>query len=91
MALYKEIRQQNGVRLNYHRVLYLQKMINNHNTIALTSYADEEARLCENDGFENMPYNVTTTYYMDYDPDMTVEQAYEYIKSLPEFIGAQDV
>ena len=90
MALYKEIRQENGVRTDYHRILYLQKTVNEHNIIALLSYTDEEAREFEKtDG--TIPYRKVVTYYTEYNPDMTVEDAYEYIKALPDFVGAQDI
>lgn len=37
------------------------------------------------------PYIKAITYETDYDPKMSVETAYEYLKSLPEFKGAKDV
>lgn len=90
MALYKEIRQIDGVRTNYHRILFIQKTINKQNSIAVLSYTDEEARKFEQDG-EYKPYRQSVTYEVDYDPNMTVEDAYKYLKTLEVFVGATDI
>ena len=44
MALYKEIRQNDGVVTKYHRILFVQMMTNHHNSIAVLSYVDEISR-----------------------------------------------
>ena len=90
MALYKEVRQKDGVRTTYHRILFVQKTINQQNSIAVISYTDEEARMFEQDN-EYIPYRQSVTYEVDYDPNMTIEDAYEYLKTLEIFVGAQDV
>ena len=90
MALYKEIRQADGVRTAYHRIMFLQQTVNRQNSIAVLSYTDEEARKFEQDG-EYRPYRQSVTYEVDYDPTMTIEDAYAYLKTLDIFIGAKDV
>ena len=90
MALYKEIRQEDGVRTSYHRILFVQSTINKQNSIAVLSYTDEEARKFEQDN-EYQPYRKAVTYEVDYDSNMTIEDAYGYLKTLPEFIGAKDI
>lgn len=90
MALYKEIRQNDGVRTTYHRIMFLQQTVNRQNSIAVLSYTDEEARKFEQDG-EYRPYRKSVTYEVDYDPTMTVEGAYEYLKTLDIFSGAEDI
>lgn len=90
MALYKEIRQEDGVITNYHRVLFIQTTINQQNSIAVLSYTDEESRESEK-GTEYQPYRQSVTYEVAYDPTMTVENAYEYLKTLDIFEGAKDV
>lgn len=90
MALYKEIRQNDGVRTTYHRIMFLQQTVNKQNSIAVLSYTDEEARKFEQDG-EYRPYRKSVTYEVDYDPNMTVEKAYEYLKTLDVFVGAEDI
>ena len=89
MALYKEIRQNDGVRTAYHRIMFLQQTVNKQSSIAVLSYTDEEARKFEQDG-EYRPYRKSVTYEVDYDPNMTVGKAYEYLKTLDEFSGATD-
>jgi hypothetical protein len=39
----------------------------------------------------NQPYQRSVTYETDYDAEMTVESAYDYLKTLPQFDGAIDV
>lgn len=90
MALYKEIRQEDGVRTSYHRILFLQKTVNRQNSIAVLSYTDEEARKFEQDG-EYQPYRQSVTYEVPYNDTMTVEDAYAYLKTLDIFVGAEDV
>lgn len=90
MALYKEIRQADGVRTSYHRIMFLQQTVNRQNSIAVLSYTDEEARKFEQDG-EYRPYRQSVTYEVDYDPAMTIEKAYEYLKTLDVFSDAEDI
>ena len=91
MAIYKPIRQEDGVTTNYHRVLFLMQTVNRQNSIAVLSYVDEEARDSEKDSTIMQPYSKSVTYEVDYDPDMTIDDAYTYLKSLPKFEGAIDV
>lgn len=89
MALYKEIRQEDGVRTSYHRIAFLQTTVNRQNSIAVMSYTDEEAREFEKNN-EFQPYRQSVTYEVAYDPTMTIEGAYEYLKTLDVFTGATD-
>ena len=89
MALYKEIRQADGVRTNYHRIMFIQSTVNRQNSIAVLSYTDEEARKFEQDG-EYRPYRKSVTYEVDYDDTMTVADDYAYLKTLDVFSGATD-
>ena len=90
MALYKEIRQNDGVVTNYHRILYIMQTLNCQNSIAVLSYVDSESRANDN-GSEITPYKRAITYEFPYVPDLTAEAAYNLIKTLPVFEGAQDV
>ena len=90
MALMKSIRQENGVTTSYHRILFVQKMINHHNSIAVLSYVDCESRDGEKDSTIPNPYRESVTYELPYDEEMTVESAYDYLKTLPKFEGAKD-
>ncbi len=91
MAIKKEIRQDDGVTTSYHRILYLDTTINSHNSIAVVSYIDSAARAAEQGNAEQQPYMRAITYETDYVENMTVEQAYDYLKTLPEFEGAEDI
>lgn len=44
MALSKSIKQDNGIPLSYHRILFVHSAINTHISIAVISYVDEESR-----------------------------------------------
>lgn len=92
MALKKEIRQDDGVITNYHRILYIMQTLNRHISIAVLSYVDGESRKSENGtGIVVSPYQRAVTYEFPYEPNLTAEAAYNLIKSLPQFEGAEDV
>lgn len=89
MALKKEIRQDNGVVTSYHRILFVQSTINSHTSIAVLSYIDEQGR--KQDSIEKPAYKVAITYETKYVRNMTIKMAYDYLKTLEEFKGAEDV
>lgn len=90
MALYKEVRQEDGVTTSYHRIAYLQITTNRQNSISVLSYVDDNARN-RIDDMVSEPYIKAITYETDYDENMTVEDAYKYLKTLTEFEGATDI
>lgn len=90
MALLKTIKQADGVITNYHRILFLQTTVNRQNSIAVLSYVDEESRSNENLE-DSRPYKSAITYEIAYDETMTIESAYNYLKTLPAFEDAEDV
>lgn len=89
MALKKPITQSDGVVTEYHRVFFIESVINSHISIAVFSYVNANVRQMETDG--GTPYKVCVTYEKDYAENMTIEEAYSYLKSLPDFEGAEDV
>lgn len=91
MALKIAIKQRDGVTTGYHRILFLQQTVNRQNSIAVLSYVDEEAREAEINNTIEQPYKVSVTYETEYNEEMTIETAYEYLKTRPEFEGAEDV
>lgn len=91
MALYKEIRQYDGVTTNYHRILYINKITNCRNAIAVCSYVDSSSRDDEKNNITLEPYRQAVTYETEYNETMTVTNAYKYLKTLPEFEGAEDI
>lgn len=91
MAIYKSIRQGDGVVTNYHRILYIMQTVNRQNSIAVLSYVDDESRTDEKDGTIAQPYQKSVTYELPYDPNMTIADAYQWLKTLSQFEGAEDV
>lgn len=91
MALYKEIKQDDGVVTNYHRILYVMSTINKQISIAVLSYTDSDARENEKDAVIAQPYCKSVTYETPYDPSMNAQTAYNYLKTLPQFEGATDI
>lgn len=91
MALFKEIKQSDGVTTKYHRILFLMKTTNRQNSIAVLSYVDEETREGEKENVILQPYQKSITYETAYNPDMTIAMAYDFLKTLPEFEGATNI
>ena len=91
MALSKAIKQLDGVTTSYHRISFVQINTNKHNSIAVLSYVDHSTRADELTDPSFTPYRQSTTYETGYSPNMTIELAYEYLKTLPEFEGATDI
>lgn len=89
MALSKSIRQPDGVTTNYHRIMALDITTNRQNSIVVFSYVDEQARIDETSN-DVTPYRKSKTYETDYCQSMTIDLAYEYLKTLPEFKDAKD-
>lgn len=107
MAIEKEICCDNGVLIKYHRVASLNIITNWSNVIEVCGYTSEEKRkeeknsinannVLNEDGSANK--NSAIDVYMEtnfiespYDPSMNIIKAYEYIKTLPEYNGAEDV
>jgi hypothetical protein len=95
MALKKAIELANGVVVNYHRVTSLDIITNVQNIIEVSSYTSEAKRLEEKAALENgAPADVfvsTTILSAPYEQTATIEQVYEYLKTLPEYEGAENV
>lgn len=95
MALTKRIELPSGVAVSYHRIVSVNVITNLVNLIEVASYtsaakrAEEQAALSANAPMD--VYVHTAVYEAPYDQDMTVEDAYEWVKALPEFEGARDV
>lgn len=89
MALQKEIRQDDDVTTTYHRIAYIDSMINSHISIAVFSYINAESRDKKIGGTN--PYVAAKTYETEYQENMTIREAYAFLKTLPEFEGAVDI
>lgn len=98
MALKKKITKSNGIELEYHRIALLTIETNQQITILIRSYLNEEGREYEKkyaageiESEPTFPYTVGEYMHFDYDDNMNITNAYNLLKSLPEFEGAEDV
>lgn len=98
MALKKKIVLENGITVNYHRIISLNKITNQTNIIEVASYTSEKKRLEEKEYYESeeeaktMDVFINTTYInKEYDENETITEAYNYLKTLEQFAGAEDV
>lgn len=98
MALKKEIELENGIIVNYHRIVSINKITNDCNIIEVASYTSEKQRDKEKEYYrstdENKQMNVfIETEYIrkDYSESEKIEECYEYLKTLDKFKDAKDV
>ena len=101
MALSKKITLDNGIETNYHRIVSINEIIGEQTVIEVASYTSEEKRLEEKTALENgkksgeaVPMNVyIDTKYInkEYSEKDTVENCYDYLKTLDEFKNAKDI
>lgn len=102
MAIKKIVTASNGIVTEYHRIAMVKIDINQQNSLLIYSYLSEAGRQIEKDyaaglyddideGMMNWPYVDAQYLTCDYDGDMTISKAYEYLKTLPEFEGAIDI
>jgi len=102
MAIKKQVTASNGIVTEYHRIAMVKIDTNQQNTILIHSYLSEDGRQVEKDyaaglykdveeGMMNWPYVDAQYLNCEYDENMTVSNAYIYLKTLPQFEGAEDV
>ena len=97
MALKKDIMLENGILVNYHRVVSVNNITNQTSIIEVASYLNEEQRNKEKEWYESknegdMRVFISTKYYSkEYDKNLNVDNAYDYLKTLTEFEDAEDV
>ena len=98
MALKKQIELENGIVVNYHRIVSINKITNNCNIIEVASYTSEKQREKEKEYYnsekENKEMNVfiDTTYVENqYNENETIEDTYKYLKTLDKYKDAEDV
>lgn len=102
MAIKKTVTAPNGIVTEYHRIAMVKMDINQQNTLLVHSYLSDAGRQIEKDyaaglyndleeGMMNWPYVDAKYLDCDYDGEMTISKAYEYLKTLSEYEGAIDV
>lgn len=97
MALKKDKILENGIVLTYHRVVSINSITNVQSMIEVGSYLNKEQREKEREWYasgseDRLDVYTNTKYYtVDYDKDMNVDSAYEYLKTLEDFADAEDI
>lgn len=89
MALFKEKELDDGVAVSYHRVVSVGCVTNVQNAVEVASYPSRAWREREMAGGGS--YVHTSWHVLPYRQGMSVDDAYEYLKGLPEYEGAADV
>lgn len=98
MALEKNIELNNGVIVNYHRIVSINKITNIKNLIEVGSYSNSEKRDEEKESLQSNEINysldikiITDFIEAPYDDTMNIKESYEYLKTLEKYKGALDV
>ena len=101
MALSKKIELENGIEVNYHRIVSINEIIGEQTIIEVASYINENKRNEEKTALESgkksgeaTPMNVfidTNYINKEYSEKDTVENCYDYLKTLDEFKDAKDI
>ena len=91
MALYKEITTDEGLTLNYHRIVFIDSVINSNISICVHSYLSENMREKQKSGDIPSPYTRGRTYVHDYVENFTIQDAYDYLTTLDDFEGATKI
>ncbi len=98
MAIQKIIELDNGITVKYHRIVSINKITNNTNIIEVASYTDKEKREKEVEYYKNnnpdqdMNIFIDTTYIdKEYDEEETIEDLYQYLKTIDKFKDAEDI
>ena len=93
MALKKKIELPNGIHVEYHRIVYVNQITNKCNLIQVASYTSEQKRQEEEQASDETIVDVFVEKDLlrtEYDPDMTIESAYDFLKSTDKYSGAED-
>lgn len=95
MAIQKEIVLDNGITVNYHRIVSVNNITNHASIIEVGSYTNEEKRNEEKEKLANnerMNIYISTEYLnTEYDETMNVLNAYDYLKTQEKYKDATDV
>lgn len=94
MALIKKITLENGISVNYHRIVSITNIVNNQTIIEIASYTSKSKRDEEKDALKKgakMDVFIKTKFEnFDYSENLSVSDAYEYIKQLERFENSKD-
>jgi len=94
MGLIKEKILSNGIPVTYHRIVRIDNIINNKTIIEVASYINKEKRQEEIEALENsasMDVFINASFYeKEYEEETSIKLCYEYLKTLEDFIDAED-
>lgn len=92
MALIKKVELENGIVVNYHRIVSLNKITNVSNIIEIASYTDKEKRIEEiDDTTHTINIYINTDYInKDYNELETISDCYNFLKTTEKFKDAID-
>ena len=94
MAIIKQIELDSGIVVNYHRIVTAVISVNNNITLEVASYINKSKREQEKKQIMNKEtrtvFTNTQFFIMDYVPDFSVTDAYNYLKNLEQFKGCED-
>ena len=95
MALQKEIELDNGVIINYHRIVSINK-ITNHSIVlevaGYTSQAKREEEVKKLATGEEFNIYIDTNYMsVPYDEKSNIKDWYDYLKTTEKYSGATDI
>lgn len=94
MALIKPIELDNGVTVNYHRIVSVNNITNISSIIEVASYTNKEKRQEEAIALEShKPMNVfIESEYINipYNQGLNVNSAYEYLKTTEKYSDSRD-
>lgn len=95
MALLKQIELENGIILNYHRIVTITKVTNHSTILEMAGYTSKEKRdqeiECIKNGEEVTAYIDTIFLSVDYDEDNNIEDLYTYLKTTDRYLDAEDI
>lgn len=97
MGLKKQIELKNGIILNYHRIVSINKVTNNAIIIEVGSYISKEKRQEEIEYYNSTDFNKMMDVFIDtvyinkeYSENETIKDLYEYLKTTDKFKDAED-
>lgn len=95
MAIQVALLTEEGVTTTYHRIVSMNVVTNHEIIIEVRSYIDAEGRAKEQESYDivdRIPhYSKTVFIPTEYDENMDIKGAYDFIKTLPDYEGAIDV
>lgn len=98
MALSKSIELDNGIVVNYHRIVSINKITNHSTIIEIASYVSEGKRKEEAEYYRStdidkkMNVFINTTYISkEYNENDTIEDIYDYLKQTEMFKNAKNI